>query len=313
MEPSSLPKLVIAADWSKNDEKRWMVRAELIDNEIYVVAAPEPVGNIKTLFSRIKNQVTGDSSVLMGFDFPIGLPADYASRAGLSDFRTALAQFGTGEWRNFYEITDAPNLFQPFSPRPKGKGEKGDYQKRLVAALGYKLKAELLRRCDRSTEARSDAECIFFTCGGKQVGAAAIIGWRDVITPALDEIKIWPFDGALSSLISKPGITVAEIYPGEAYSHLNICMGRGYRFSKRTRVHRRDASQPLLKEFRSGSIKLCHAAQSWVEWGFLDEDDFDAMIGLLSMLLVVTGKRLGHSPEDDNVRKVEGWILGQEY
>src|SRR5215510_5555768 len=208
METSSLPKLVIAADWSKNDEKRWMVRAELIDNEIYVVAAPEPVGNIETLFSRIKNQVTGDSSVLIGFDFPIGIPADYASRAGLSDFRTALAQFGTGEWRNFYEITDAPNLFQPFSPRPKAKGEKGDYQKRLVTALGYKLKSELLRRCDRSTEVRSDAECMFFTCGGKQVGPAAIIGWRDVITPALDEIKIWPFDGALSSLISKPGITV---------------------------------------------------------------------------------------------------------
>src|SRR5262245_38915207 len=114
METSPLPKLIIAADWSKNDDKRWMVRAELIDNEIYVVAAPEPVGNIETLFSRIENQVSGDSSVLMGFDFPIGVPGDYASRGGFSEFRAALPPFGTGEGRDFYEITDAPNRLQPF-------------------------------------------------------------------------------------------------------------------------------------------------------------------------------------------------------
>jgi hypothetical protein len=42
MKSSPLPKLIIAADWSKNDEKRWMVRAELSDSESYIVAAPEP-------------------------------------------------------------------------------------------------------------------------------------------------------------------------------------------------------------------------------------------------------------------------------
>jgi hypothetical protein len=313
MEKKRLPQLIIASDWSKNDEKRWMVRAELIDQESYIVSTPEPVGQPETLFTRIKNQVAAESSVLIGFDFPIGLPADYARKIGVSDFRTALSGFGIGDWRNFYEITDTPNLYQPFSPRPKGKGEKGEYLKRLVTALGYKHKSELLRRCDRKTKTRLDAECLFFTCGGKQVGAGAIVGWRDVITPALDEIKIWPFDGAISSLISSPGITVAEIYPGEAYSHLNIRMGSGSRHSKRNRVHRRDATQPLLKELQSGPIRLSHAAQSWFDWGFLDEDDFDAMVGLLSILLVITGKSACQTPSDENVRKFEGWILGQAY
>ena len=200
-------------------------------------------------------------------------------------------------------MTDDPTLFQPFSPRPKSKGEKGEYLKRLVAALGYKHKSELLRICDRRTKTRLDAECLFFTCGGKQVGAGAIVGWRDMIAPALGEIKIWPFDGDLSYLMSGPGITVAEIYPGEAYSHVNIPMGSGSRYSKRIRAHRRDATQALLKELRSGPIQLSHAAQSWVEWGFLAEDDFDAMIGLLSMLLVVTGKRVTQLPADDEVHR----------
>jgi len=83
------------------------------------------------------------------------------------------------------------------------------------------------------------------------------------------------------------------------------------RFSKRNREHRRDACQPLLKAFGSGPIRFSHAAESWVEWGFLEEDDFDAMIGLLSMLLVITGQRPDHPPDEENVRKLEGWILGQ--
>ena len=309
MENRRLPQLIIAVDWSKNDDKRWMVRAELLENERYLVSAPEPVGQPHTLFSRIMAQVAADSAVLIGFDFPIGLPSDYARKTGLSDFRTAVAQFGIGEWSDFYEITDTPTLRQPFSPRPKRKGEKGDYLKQLLAALGYKHKSELLRICDRRTKTRSDAECLFFTCGGKQVGAGAIVGWRDMIAPALGEIRIWPFDGDLSYLISGPGITVAEIYPGEAYSHLNI--RKGLRFSKRNREHRQDVCQPLLKAFGSGPIRLSHAAQSWIEWGFLDEDDFDAMVGLLSMLLVVTGKRVGNAPKDEKVQKIEGWMLGQ--
>jgi hypothetical protein len=111
MEIGRLPELVVAADWSKNEGKRWMVRAELIDQGNYLVSPPEPVGAPETLLRRLKNQVTAGNSVLIGFDFPIGLPADYARKTGLSDFRIALAQFGTGAWSKFYEVSDTPTLF----------------------------------------------------------------------------------------------------------------------------------------------------------------------------------------------------------
>ena len=39
-----LPSLVIAADWSTDERKRWMVRAERVDSCAYVVYPPEPVG-----------------------------------------------------------------------------------------------------------------------------------------------------------------------------------------------------------------------------------------------------------------------------
>ena len=64
MQIGRLPELVIASDWSKNEEKRWMVRAELIDQENYLVSPPEPVGVPETLICRLKNQVTADNSVL---------------------------------------------------------------------------------------------------------------------------------------------------------------------------------------------------------------------------------------------------------
>jgi len=41
------------------------------------------------------------------------------------------------------------------------------------------------------------------------------------------------------------------------------------------------------------------------------EDPFDAMLGLLSMIEVVLGFRSEGAPVDEDVRKVEGWILGQ--
>ena len=53
------------------------------------------------------------------------------------------------------------------------------------------------------------------------------------------------------------------------------------------------------------------AARSWVEWGFLAEDDFDAMAGLLSMLQIVTKQRACQTPNTLDVTRIEGWILGQ--
>jgi hypothetical protein len=41
------------------------------------------------------------------------------------------------------------------------------------------------------------------------------------------------------------------------------------------------------------------------------EDSFDAVVGLLSMLDVVLNYRAAGAPLDPTVRRVEGWIFGQ--
>jgi hypothetical protein len=45
---TALPSLVIAADWSTDEKKRWMVRAERIDLDAFVVYAPPVVGSVIT-------------------------------------------------------------------------------------------------------------------------------------------------------------------------------------------------------------------------------------------------------------------------
>ncbi len=310
MNQADLPELVVAADWGANAKKRWMVRAELVRNH-YLVFPPEPVGDPQTLLDRLSKCVSADETALIGFDFPIGLPAPYAAKTGLPTFKDALRAFGTGPWEKFYTISNSPSLFQPFFPRPKKKGEKGNYKKQLAQSLGWETLGDLLRTCDKR-QGRRNAECLFFTLGGQQVGAGAIIGWRDMLAPAIESIKIWPFDGELDELLALPGLIVSEIYPGEAYSHLGFQIGSGTGRRKGKRGDRQQVASYLLNVEKCGSIRLRDSAESWIEWGFLDEDDFDAMVGLLSMLLVVTGKREATTPKSDAVHRIEGWILGQD-
>jgi hypothetical protein len=51
--------------------------------------------------------------VLLGFDFPIGLPLAYAQRAGISSFRGVLPQLGSGAWGRFYEVAERPEEIGP--------------------------------------------------------------------------------------------------------------------------------------------------------------------------------------------------------
>jgi hypothetical protein len=287
-----------------------MVRAERTEANEYIVCAPEPVGEHPSLIRRLRSQISTGESLLLGFDFPIGLPESYALKVGVNSFRSFLGEAaGRGDWRRFYEISDTPTLRQPFFPLPKQ--QPGNYRKQLADALGWPDLSALRRRCERRTRTRKAAECLFFTLGGAQVGAGAIVGWRDVIQPAVDDLKLWPFDGELPELIAAPGVTIAEIYPAEAYSHLGVSIGSGTGATKTSRTDRQSAAAHWLVDFGAGQIRLSRAARSWVEWGFLAEDDFDAMAGLLSMLQIVTRQRGSQTPNTSDVRQIEGWILGQ--
>jgi len=305
-----LPDVLVAADWSVDARKRWMVRAELTSQGRYVVFSPEPVGEISTLIARIEQCLPRNGTALLGFDFPIGLPRQYAEKVGISTWRRGLELFGGPSWEHFYERSDHATLRQPFFPHSSQR--KGKLRTQLAETLGFRNLKQLLRRCDKKTDNRPGAECMFFTLGGRQVGAGAIVGWQDVLAPAMERIRFWPFDGDLNDLLGEPGIVVAEIYPREAYTHLGISIGPGTGLSKRRREDRLTACEDVLEVVDNDLINFSEAAKSWIQWGFLHEDDFDAMVGLLSMLKVVTGQRAPGLPDDDpHVRTLEGWILGR--
>jgi hypothetical protein len=66
------PQLIVHADWGSDPRKRWMCVANL-DGSVYVVGAPELVGDLADFWERVARRADG-KSLLVGFDFPIGLP-----------------------------------------------------------------------------------------------------------------------------------------------------------------------------------------------------------------------------------------------
>ena len=305
------PELLLSADWSITPAKRRMAFATRLPDGRYLAGAPEAVGPIDTLLPRVERLAGPGASILIGLDHPIGVPLAWARPAGVTAFRPLLAQLGQGEWARFFEVSDHPTLGQPYYPRPsqvKGATSRAH----LAQALGATDMRELLRRCERPTPTRKAAECLFFTLGGAQVGRAAISGWRELLQPALDHLRLWPLDGPLTTLLAQPGPTVAEIYPAEAYGQLGVTIGSRHRTSKRNREHRQAACAHWLTGGLPEGIALSEAARAAIASGFASEDDFDAFAGLLGMLLVALGHRAPGEPTDPEVRAVEGWILGQE-
>ena len=308
------PKLVSHADWSMIPRKRWGAIAVLDSHGLYKADAPEPVGDLTTYFGRLLERAGTDAAVLSGFDFPIGLPARYAEKAGLSDFRSALSCIGHGRWQDFYEPApsrSAISVTRPFYPRRPSGSKKQD----LVDTLGMPTLNDLYRRCDRSSE-RVPAEVVFWLVGAKQVGKATITGWRDLLAPAMASSsppKIWPFDGRLSELLGRPGVVVAETYPAEVYRHLDLAIRSGGK-SKRCQSHRAADASALRAWARANRVRLTRRLWAAIRDGFGaskdGEDRFDAVVGLFGMLNVVLGNRPSGEPEDDTTR-IEGWILGQ--
>ena len=147
MSAATLPSLVVAADWSTDERKRWMARAVLDDGQTYQVYPPEPVGDQGTLPDRLWAQAP-PGAVVLGVDFPIGLPRIYAERCGFASFRKALEEIGRGDFRYFFDVSDQPTIEKPFYPPPTGK--KGEYTRaRRARGLGVNSLSEMLRQCDQ--------------------------------------------------------------------------------------------------------------------------------------------------------------------
>jgi hypothetical protein len=316
-----LPTLVVHADWSAQPRKRWMARAALQEDGRYHAHAPQPVGDPETLLERLRADAGQDGAILLGFDFPIGLPLRYAERAGIEDFLALLPQLGQGDWSDFYTVAARPEeigLRRPFYPqRPGKRGEAR--QRHLLDGLGLASVDELRRCCEQAQPGRRAASPLFWTLGAQQVGKAAISGWREVLGPALRsdvvDVAIWPFAGSLFELLRPGWVVIAETYPAEFYTHLGMAFAQGA--SKRRQVDRVARAPQLLDWAAAARVDLSPDLQAAVRDGFGPapdgEDPFDATVGLLGMLNVVLGRRPPGEPEEERVRRIEGWILGQRY
>jgi hypothetical protein len=314
----NLPAVVIHADWSTDPKKRWLARA-VLDGDVFHVEAPVPVGDVSSLFQRTARQA-GSRPMVMGFDFPIGIPKAYALKGGVTSFLSVLPQLGTGRWRRFYEIAERAAeiaVERPFYP--KNSTKKGETTRaQLVNGLGFTSMNDLLRRCEHAHADRGAACSLFWTLGGNQVGRAAIVGWRDFLGPLLRSteppISIWPFEGNCTTLLNIRPCVVVETYPADACVQLGLG-APGRRWSKRKQEGRRIHSQTLTKWAKDKSIVLHDALETAVQDGFGSgaegEDAFDATVGLLAMLNVILGHRSDGTPNDESTQKFEGWIFGQ--
>ena len=313
MSRRSKPALVAHADWSIDSKKRWMATG-ISEKGSYHLSAPEPVGDVSSLLTRLTCRARG-GQVLIGFDFPIGLPLLFAKGAQISSFLDLLPQLGSGDWVRFYDIavsSDDISFHRPFYPYRPG----GTRQSHLTQALGASKIRELLRVCERASKDLNDASPLFWTLGAKQVGRGAIAGWRDMLSPALKtsrfDVAVWPFDGPLYELLQNRQCIIAETYPAAACVHLGMTSpGRGW--SKKRQSDRKRQGHCLFEWAESRGVPMEDTLKEQVRTGFDGGDDpFDATVGLMSMIEVVLGHRSDGAPPPGPIREVEGWIFGQE-
>lgn len=257
-------------------------------------------------------ETASPGQALVGFDFPIGLPLAYAAAADITSFTDFLSRLGKPPWEEFASVARCAaeiSLRRPFYPKAPG-GTKREH-----LSLALRLTSKQLRRCCEKT----DAEILFWTLGPSQVGKGALLGWQLLAAARRAEpgIAIWPFDGVLADLLDGTGrVVVAETYPREFYQHFRPREGLPGRWSKRRRDDRLKRIPGLLTWAASLGVSWDPAVLARVEAGFSagsnGEDEFDAVVGLLGMIGVVTGAFPTGEPRDHPpIAAVEGWILGR--
>jgi hypothetical protein len=306
------PTHIYHADWGTAANKRWLAPATLGADDRYTADAPVPIENHADVIPLIRGRIGSGGCALVGFDFPIGIPASYARLVGVTAFKPFLRELGKSKWADFYNVARVPSeisIHRPFYPFRPGQAR----QAHLLSALGLAHIDDLRRECEKKRPNRRPACPLFWTLGANQVGKGAIVGWRDVLAPALNngkDVLLWPFGGDLHDLLLPDKIVVVETYPAECYCWFLPQPLRG----KRKQEVRRAVGRHLTKWAATLDLALEPALHGMIEKGFSDGDDaFDAVVGLFGMIAVVTGRRQPGEPSEDRIRRLEGWILGQSY
>ena len=126
-------------------------------------------------------------------------------------------------------------------------------------------------------------------------------------------VALWPFQGELGALLRPGQVVVGETYPAEVYGHLGLNFRAG---GKRTQAGRAANAARLLAWAGESPVEMAPALVAQIRDGFGNDaggdDRFDAVVGLLGMRNVVWGRRAAGTPKREVVRRVEGWILGQQ-
>lgn len=276
--------------------------------------APEPVGEPTSLLARLVAQAEG-GPVALGLDLPLGLPRAYAAQRKEANFPTFLRALAPDS--PFFvvcEQLEEAGPDRPFFPRRALAGRRPGLQAELAAALGLKGREELYRACDCATAERPAGAPVFWTIGANQSGKAAIVGWREVLGPALrgpDPPLLWPFAGPFRSLLQARQVAVAETYPGEALCQLGLKL----RGSKRRREDRATMARGIAVAMARLKVKASGLLAENLREGFgadpAGEDRFDCLLGLLCVIGVLSGTRPDTAPEDSWIGRWEGWVLGQ--
>jgi hypothetical protein len=314
------PTVIAHADWGTDRRKRQVAMARLVPGSANtgpryfltsLAQAPDAQKPDSDLLQELR-AAASPGQAMAGFDFPIGLPRAYAKAAGISSFPEFLDALGSPPWEEFGVVARHRGeiaLRRPFYPHAPG----GARREHLHLALGLTAR-QLRRRCEGI-----DAETLFWTLGGKQVGKGALAGWRLLAAARNREpgIALWPFAGPLPGLLDGGGrLVVAETYPREYYKHVRVPGAGVTRWSKRRRADRLTWIPGVLRWATSLGVSWQGGVLRRAEEGFSDgpngEDEFDAVVGLLAMISVVTGAVPSGEPRDDPaIASTEGWILGR--
>ena len=296
------------ADWSTDPRKRWVSIARR-GADGWRAEAPVPVGDPAALAAAL---IAEGAPVALGLDLPLGVPRGYAAQRPEAGFLPFLR--GLADRPGFFQV--AAKLAEVSRERPfyPARGVKGMTRAAHAAALGLPDAQALSRLCDRATAERPAGAPVFWTLGANQSGKAAIAAWRDWLAPGLARgapYALWPFEGGIHALLAPGRAVLAEVYPAEALRHCGLVL----RGSKRVQADRAAVAAPLLAAMDARRMAPAAALRDMVRDGFgadaAGEDRFDSVIGLLGLVGVLDGLRPDVVPDDDAVRRWEGWVLGQ--
>jgi 8-oxo-dGTP diphosphatase len=295
------PAAFLSADWGKHPRKRAVYSASSHGGWSIRREEPGPGGWSLAALVRTAMQLRDRSgfAVVIAVDAVLGLPTVYGRMTGTSGFRDAVTWLDAAggldaEVKEPADWTPA----RPFFRVPPGKGGLT----RLVDAAGGPSSAK------RQIEHRTGAKPVFAVSGiPGTVGSGSRALWKELAAVAPEQIKLWPFDGSISELLSTQQVVLAESYPLAAYATaLSPSLPTPIRRIAKTRGEARIAALDELRQvewIREYDVRLCdvRAAEA-------NEDDFDAMLTAAALVrLVASGRPLSHELVDPIW---EGGILG---